>query len=189
MSTSAYAKRLADIATRQYERFHLMREQEPPLAEQIRAYWSGIATFPGVQTPWSAVFVSWCVRQAGATGAEFVFAAAHSRFVYAAIRNQIAGVGVFRGHAPNAYAPQVGDIVHNNRGQNQFAFEFATTHKMYESHSAIVIEVGVDSRGRYLRTAGGNESDSVGLKEVRLTPSGAVKNASALYISIIQTLK
>ena len=40
----------------------------------------------------------------------------------------------------------------------------------------------------YLRTIGGNESDSVGMKEVRLDADGLVKNPAGLYISVIETL-
>lgn len=189
MSISVYAKKLSDVAIKQYEKFHLMREEEPALAAQIKAYWQGIATFPGVSTPWSAVFVSWCVRQAGATAAEFEFAAAHSKFVYRAIQNQIAGTGVFRGHDVSRYAPKVGDILQNNRGGSAYDYAYARGHRSYQSHSAIVIEVGVDSKGGYLRTIGGNESDSVGLKEVRLDSKGRVRNPAGLYIAVIECLR
>lgn len=186
---SVFQKKLASIAQGQFDKFHLMREQQPPLAKQIEDYWRGIGlAFPGVDTAWSAVFVSWCVKQAGATAAQFVFASAHSRFVNAAIRNAEDGVGVFHGRDLSDYAPKVGDILQNNRGGNHFDFKFARTHKDYKSHSAVVIEVGVDNRGRYLRTVGGNESDSVGLKEVRLTPTGMVRNDDGLYIAVIETL-
>ena len=50
------------------------------------------------------------------------------------------------------------------------------------------MEVGGDSKGNYLRTIGGNESDAVGMKEVRLDADGRVKNAAGLYISVIETL-
>jgi len=189
MSTTAYTRKLADTALKQYERFHLMREQEPALASQIEAYWSGIDDFPGVQVPWSAVFVSWCVREAGATATEFRFAAAHSRFVVQAIRNQTNGAGVFRGRKVDEYAPRVGDILHNNRSGNSFDYDYAKTHSAYESHSAIVIEVGTDNKGKYLRSVGGNESDSIGMKEVRLNSNGLVKNPAGLYICIIEDLK
>jgi hypothetical protein len=116
--------------------------------------------FPGVKTAWSAVFVSWCVKKAGATGKEFAFAAAHAKFVKAAIGNALKGVGVFRGLQIDQYAPKVGDIVQNNRSGNKFTYDFARTHSAYESHSAIVVEVGVDHDGHYVMTIGGNESDS-----------------------------
>lgn len=189
MAVSAFARKLANIAQDQYNRYYLIREQEEPLASKIREYWSGIAAFPGLDAPWSAVFISWCVRQAGATSGEFSFASGHSRFVHAAIQNQLRGIGVFRGHEVSKYAPKVGDILHNNRSGNKFDYAYAKSNKNYQSHSAIVIEVGVDTRGKYLRTIGGNENDSVGLKEVRLDNKGRVRNPTGLYISIIENLK
>jgi len=108
--------------------------------------------------------------------------------VHWAIANAVAGTGDFRGRDVAAYAPKLGDILHNNRSGHNFDFAYAKTHTAYESHSAIVIEVGSDNRGKYLRTIGGNETDSVGLKEVRLSPSGKVLNGSGLYISVIETL-
>jgi hypothetical protein len=184
-----FAKKLADIALKQWESYHLLREQEPKLAKQIEQYWTGIGNFTSVQVHWSAVFVSWCVRQAGATSSEFRFAEAHANFVYKAIQNQQNNQGVFRGRRVAEYAPKVGDILHNNRAGNNFNYDFAAQNHQYESHSAIIIEVGVDSKGRYLRTVGGNENDSVGLKEVRLNQNSIIKNTTGLYISIIQCLK
>ena len=35
---------------------------------------------------------------------------------------------------------------------------------------------------------GGNESDSVGMKEVRLDAKGLVKSPGGLYMSVIETL-
>lgn len=186
---TVFQKKLATVAQGQYEKFHLLRENQQPLSAQIKAYWKDIGlSFPGVEEAWSAVFVSWCVKTAGATGTQFKFAAAHSRFVHVAIANAKTGNGVFHGRRPSEYAPKTGDILHNNRAGNHFDFEFAKANRDYKSHSAIVIEVGTDNRGRYLRTIGGNEADSVGIKEVRLTPKGLVKNNDGLYISIVETL-
>lgn len=186
---TAFQKKLATVAQNQYDKFHLVRENQEPLTTQIKAYWQGIGlSFPGAGEAWSAVFVSWCVKTAGATGTQFKFSAAHSRFVHAAIANAQSGNGVFHGRRLSEYAPKTGDILHNNRAGNRFDFDFAKANKEYKSHSAIVIEVGTDNRGRYLRTVGGNEADSVGMKEVRLTARGFVKNNDGLYISIIETL-
>lgn len=80
-----------------------------------------------------------------------------------------------------------GDILQNNRSGNSFDFAFAATHKSYESHSAVVMDVGSDTRGKYLRTVGGNESDSVGMKEVRLNAKGLV-GQGRIYIAVIETL-
>lgn len=184
-----YAKKLASIAAAEYLKYRYMREQEPALAKQIENYWLGIAAFPGLDEAWSAVFVSWCVKQAGATAAEFHFSARHSAFVYWAIQNQLNHTGLFKAYDVKAYAPKVGDILQNNRSGNQFDFAYAKANQKYISHSAIVVEVGSDSKGNYLRTIGGNENDSVGLKQVRLDTKGYVKNASGIYISVIENLK
>jgi hypothetical protein len=184
-----FQTKLSTVAQQQFNRFHLLRENQPPLSNQIQKYWTSLGmAFPGVTTPWSAVFVSWCVQQAGATPAQFRFAAAHAQFVNVAIQNAQNGIGVFHGRRISSYAPKVGDILQNNRAGNNFDFAHAASNTSYASHSAIVIEVGVDSVGRYLRTIGGNEADSVGLKEVRLNSSGIVKNANGLYICVIETL-
>ncbi|MGJ7497884.1 DUF2272 domain-containing protein [Variovorax sp. RT4R15] len=184
-----FQKKLATIAVQQFEKHHLLRENQEPLASQIKAYWQDLGfAFPGTATAWSAVFVSWCVQKAGATASQFKFAQAHSQFVFQAIANASNSTGDFRGHPVTRYSPKVGDILHNNRSGNTFDFAFASTHKSYESHSAVVMEVGVDTKGKYLRTIGGNESDSVGMKEVRLNPQGRVINNSGLFISVIETL-
>lgn len=186
---TAFQKKLATIAQGQFDRFHLLRENQAPLSTQIKTYWQDLGfAFPGVGVAWSAVFVSWCVKQAGATASQFRFDQAHARFVHAAIANAQAGTGVFRGRRPSEYAPKIGDLLQNNRSGHRFDFDFAKTHTKYESHSAIVMEVGVDTRGRYLRTIGGNEADSVGMKEVRLTSRGLVRNADGLYIAVVETL-
>jgi hypothetical protein len=190
---SVFCTRLARIAEEQHTRFHLIQEGDEPLASQIKRYWTGIGlAFPaiGVREAWSAVFVSWCVKQAGATSAEFTFAAAHSRFVHQAIANARRGVGVFHGIDVATAKPEVGDIIHNNRQGTSFDFAFAASHKAYKSHSAIVIETGVDTLGRYALTVGGNESDSIRRARVALTPTGTIRQRTTNpYISVIKTLK
>ncbi|HZR81851.1 MAG TPA: DUF2272 domain-containing protein [Candidatus Binatia bacterium] len=185
-----FQRKLATIAQDQYEKYHLIREAQEPLASQIEDYWKDLGfDFPGVGEAWSAVFVSWCLKQAGATKSQFRFAAMHSEFVRQAIKNASNGngSGAFLGRPVDQYAPKIGDILQNNRAGNHFDFAYARSHSSYKSHSAIVMEVGSDNKGNYLRTIGGNESDSVGLKEVRLTSSGLVRNPDGLYISVIET--
>ena len=186
---TAFQKRLATLAQDQYRRYRLQRENQAPLATQIETYWTDLGlAFSGVQTAWSAVFVSWCVREAGASDEQFVFSMRHGDFVHAAIANAARGKGVFHGRRIEQYPPKVGDLLQNNRAGHRYDFEHAASHRRYESHSAIVVEVGADNRGGYLRTIGGNEGDGIGLKEVRLDTDGLVRNADGLYISAIETL-
>ena len=192
MPLSEFAARLASIAENQYTTFHLYAEDDPELCGQIKRFWTELGfTFQScTSVPWSAVFISWCVKQAGASSTEFKFAAAHSKFVHTAIKNATNNTGKFRGFAIDKYKPQIGDIIQNNRGGNNFGFEFAKTHDSYESHSAIVIETGQDHNGHYALTVGGNESNSIRQSIVRLDQNGFIKQrSSSSYISVIQNLK
>jgi hypothetical protein len=186
-----YVTNLAALARQQFDDFHQFDENDPPLRAEIRKYWTEIGfEFPGVSTPWSAVFVSWCMRTAGASPEEFKASTAHSRFVFWAIQNQLNNRGLFRGHPLTGHRPGLGDIVQNNRGGQSLTYDFARAHQAYESHSAIVVEVGTDRDGRFVRTVGGNEGNSVGLKRVPLTADGFVQQRdSNPFICVIRTLK
>lgn len=188
---SAFALRLATVAQDQHTTYQLLDEADPVLCKQIRRYWTGIAAFTScVSVPWSAVFVSWCVKQAGATAAEFKFAAAHSEFVYETIQNAINGAGVFHGLDVSTHPPNVGDIIQNNRGGTSHDYAYARTHRNYASHSAIVVETGQDTDGRYALTIGGNEGNSIRRTVVRLNQQGFIKQRNNNpFICVIKTLK
>lgn len=189
---SPFARRLADVAFGQHTRFHMADEADPALCRQIRRYWTetGLGFTSCVSVPWSAAFVSWCMLSAGATEDEFTFAAAHSVFVHRAIRDARAGVGLFHGVDIDAHAPAVGDLVQNNRLGTTFDFAHAASHSQYKSHSAVVVEVGQDSVGRFALTIGGNEGNSIRRTVVRLRPDGRVRQrAGNPYICVVRTLK
>jgi hypothetical protein len=178
-------------AAKEYDVFHLQSESDPELSRRIEQYWRGLnLPFPGVGEAWSAVFVSWCVKQAGATADEFKFSPQHSVFVRWAIDNMQAQHGLFRAHPIDECAPSVGDIIQNNRGGANHDFAFAARHGDYPSHSAIVVETGHDPTGRYAVTIGGNESDSIRRKRVALNDEGfIVQRPRDPFICVIQNLK
>lgn len=188
---TAYVKKLITIAEGQYNAYHFESESDKGLSRQIRKYWTDLGfSFPGVMTAWSAVFISWCIKTAGATEKEFFFSSAHSRFVHVAIENMREERGVFRAYPYQEIEPNLGDIIQYNRGNKSYDFEFAKNNKAYESHSAIVIEKGTDINGNYILTIGGNESDTIGKKLIRLDKKWKiVERAINPYISIIQNLK
>jgi hypothetical protein len=188
---SKYCTDLAKIAEGLHDRFHLIHEGDEPLRSQIKRFWLDIGmAFPGVGVAWSAVFVSSCVKKAGATAAEFKFAAAHAVFVNKAIANAKSNSGVFRAFDIATGKPEIGDIIQNNRGGHKFDFNFAAANTQYESHSAIVVETGSDSAGCFALTVGGNESDSIRRTRVPLTAAGLVKQRPVNpFICVIKTLK
>jgi hypothetical protein len=192
MSTSPFATRLAVIAQEQHETFHMLDEADPVLCKQIKRYWNELRLgFTScVTVAWSAVFVSWCVKKAGATALEFKFARRHSEFVHEAIRNAINGEGVFHGLDITAHPPGIGDIIQNNRGGTTHDFSFARTHKKYESHSTIVTEVGQDTDGGFALVTGGNEGNSIRRTIVRLDTSGFIKQRRTNpFICVVKNLK
>ena len=187
---STYTLKLAGIAQDLHDRFHLQHETDPELTKEIKSFWKDVGDpFPGVSTPWSAVFISACVKRAGAKSSEFDFSPAHAVFVNKAIKNAIAGIGVFHGRKITEHPPQIGDIIQNNRGGNTFDFDHARKRSDYASHSAIVVETGMDSGGGFALTIGGNEGDSIRQTVVRLDKDGLIKQVGSRFICVIQTLK
>jgi hypothetical protein len=189
---SAFAKKLASVAQQQHTKFQFTNEADPTLCKQIKKWTEdiGFAFSSCTKVPWSAVFISWCVKQAGAVKSEFRFAMAHSVFVNQAIKNALNGDGVFQGFDISVQKPAVGDIIQNNRRGYTFDFAFARTHTQYESHSAIVVEIGQDTQGGFAFCVGGNESDSVRRSVVRLNTAGFIKQRDGNpFICIIKNLK
>jgi len=189
---SAFAKKLASVAQQQHTKFQFTNEADPLLCKQIKK-WTEDIGFPFTSctnVPWSAVFISWCVMQAGATKAEFKFAMSHSVFVNQAIKNALNGTGVFQGFDITAQKPAVGDIIQNNRAGNNFDFNFAKKNSQYVSHSVIVIEIGQDNQGGFAFCIGGNENDSVRRSVVRLNANGFIKQRSGnSFICLVKDLK
>jgi hypothetical protein len=189
---SPFAIKLAAVAQDQHTAFQFTNEADPLLCKEIKK-WTQEIGFPFTScttVPWSAVFISWCVKKAGATKTEFRFAMSHSVFVHQAIKNAIAGTGVFQGFAFNAKTPEIGDIIQNNRRGNKFDFAFAKANPNYESHSVIVVETGQDAQGKFAFCIGGNEQDSVRRSVVRLDANGLIKQRTGnSFIAIIKNLK
>jgi hypothetical protein len=191
---TGFTARLANIARAQHTRFQFLNEGDALLCGEIRRGTKEIgASFVSCTSsdhPWSAVFVSWCVKEAGATGSEFKFSKRHAVFVHKAIQDAIAGRGVFHGLDISAHAPNVGDIIQHNRGGTRFNFAHARDNSDYPSHSVIVVELGSDAEGRFALCIGGNESDTVRRTKVRLTPAGFIRQRGRNpYICVIRTLK
>lgn len=186
-----YVTSLVEITIKQYQLYKDHIETDDILSAQIKHYWKDLGfDFPGVEEAWSAVFVSWCVMKAGATKAEFKFSPAHAQFVFRAIKNRKDGIGLFKGYDFSEVEPEPGDIVQNNRLGNKYDYTYAGTHDSYFSHSAIVVDKGTDSKGSFITTIGGNESNSVRTKRISLGADGKiVKRENEPFICLIKDLK
>jgi hypothetical protein len=195
-ATGAVRTALVEIARGQHQRYHGMHEANEPLRSRIEQYWDDLKAVAGneftftstTRVPWSAVFVCWCVHQAGVTNAEFRFSRQHSVYIHAAIaRAQTQPPKTYPALDIGTYAPKPGDIIHWNREDGSVTYAGAGSDANYPSHCAIVVDVGEDARGPCAITIGGNEGQSVGRTRLPLSANGRlVPRNQDPYISIIK---
>jgi hypothetical protein len=176
------------VAKAEFGRYHGINEGSQPLRSRIADYYEAAGGSRGLdptlnENAWSAAFVSFCVKQSGATSDQFVFSLSHSVYVHAAIANADANRGVFRGHRVTEYEPKLGDIIHHNRSGGTLNFDFARAHTGYPSHGVIVVDFEVQNGRRHAVTIGGNEylahgTGTVGKKFFPLDTSGLLDQSA-----------
>lgn len=118
----------------------------------------------GQDIPWSAAFISWVVRRAGAGYARFRFSQRHSEFVHDAIQARVLGLSdrPFWGYRRTEQRPALGDIIQKNAKGGTIGYDYAETHSRYPSHSDVVVEVTAG----VARVIGGNVGDTVSMRRV-----------------------
>jgi hypothetical protein len=120
--------------------------------------------------PWSAAFVSYVMRIAGA-GARFPYAINHSDYINVAkqmAQGRVAGWMVVAERRED-YAPQPGDLICFGRGSARtLTYDDLPTASRFPGHCDIVVQA---QPGR-LSVIGGNVDDSVTMKHVPTTPDG-----------------
>ncbi len=116
---------------------------------------------------WSAAFVSYVMRMAGA-GAGFPYAAGHDVYIRAAATG--ASRLVIAAERPETYAPRSGDLICSGRAENaRLRYDDLTRTPVFLSHCDIVVDTdGPDG----LSAIGGNVSDTVTLRHFPVTPDG-----------------
>jgi len=170
-------------------------ERQPGLWQRVGEYWwVGLAIDPSQRPPreeawtgkhdengylfpaaddgryaWSAAFVSYVMRIAGA-GPRFPYSANHATYVNAAAAHQSP---ILEALPPERYAPRAGDLVCFGR-MSARALKFADlpTQVGWPGHCAFV--VGIEP-GR-LAVIGGNVDDAVTMTHVPVTAAGMLSN-------------
>jgi hypothetical protein len=170
------------VAQAEYDRYHGIDEGDQPLRGRIADYYEAGGGSRNLnptldENAWSAAFISFCVKQSGATPSQFKFNLSHSVYARQAIANGATNTGVFQGHRVTDYAPRLGDLIHHNRQGGTLGFDFAKTNTGYPSHSAIVVDFQTVAGVRHAVTVGGNEglqggSGTVGRKKFALSHDG-----------------
>jgi hypothetical protein len=118
---------------------------------------------------WSAAFVSYVFRMAGA-GNGFPYSAAHSDYIDAAAE-QAHGqtqAWVITAERPEVYAPQLGDVICEGRGRSgRLRFDDLPAGH-FPAHCDIVVAIAPGQ----ISVVGGNVDDAVTMKHVPVTPDG-----------------
>lgn len=206
---SSMANRIAKICLDEWEAFGRGSKKgaDDPQYLRVGDYWASIgqphngrtqivnnSTGKSYNPPWSAAFISFVLRKAGA-GNGFEYAQAHCHYVQDFIKGR--SDSVYQAMHPDHYAPKLGDIVHYGRlGAKKFDFAEAVTiyqvDSFYPSHSDIVVEV--DTTGGVIRTIGGNVGNSVEDKRFEVNSKGILgqrKDGNDTYpwIAVLRLMK
>ena len=131
---------------------------------------------------WSAAFVSYVVRMAGA-GAGFAYGANHHTYINAALRGD--GGLIVAAERPETYAPVPGDIICSGRAEDAgVRFDTAVRIGAYKAHCDIVVATGGPDG---LEAIGGNVQDTVALRHFPVTADGHLQDADR-FIAILRLL-
>jgi hypothetical protein len=152
------------------------------------AAWTGKHDAHGVVFPasidgdyaWSAAFVSYVMRIAGAAG-QFPYSPNHSGYIDIAKQmttGQATG-WIIAAERPESYAPLPGDLICVGRGRARSLRYDDLPAGQFPGHCAIV----VDTQGQgSISVVGGNVDDAVTMTHVPVTPDGKLANADGTVL-------
>jgi hypothetical protein len=176
---------IARVAREQFARWRpgggrALTETSPAASPILREYYRvGVGADIGAaqlqstafqaQHPWSAVFVSYVMRTAGA-GRAFAYSPAHQTYIRQARRNRLTGDtgNPFWAFRASEVAPRVGDLVCASRAGSGATYDNIAEPRTRATHCDIVTEV----RPGRIRVVGGNVGQTVGEKCLRTLPDG-----------------
>ncbi len=128
---------------------------------------------------WSAAFISYVMRIAGA-GDRFPYAANHATYVNAAAAGRSP---ILRAHAPEAYAPKLGDLLcHGRHWATRLRFADLPTRDLWPGHCAIV----VGGEPRLLDVIGGNVDDAVAMSRVPVDAHGRLVDSNYPWFVVLE---
>jgi hypothetical protein len=121
--------------------------------------------------PWSARFISWLMRRAGA-GESFAYSRAHKTYIAAAKRNRERGDtnNPFWAFRVSEIAPEVGDLVCTARSGSGATYNNIESPPFRATHCDIVVDVDPNR----LTVIGGNVGHRVGQKFVTTNTDGLI---------------
>ena len=190
-------------------------EREPGLWQRVGEYWwlglnagsaeiawTGKHDASGLVFPpesdgdyaWSAAFVSYVMRIAGA-GQAFPYSADHADYINAARLVSLGQTQAWRVSAERVqdYAPRPGDLVCFGRGAARgLRYEDLPTQGLFTSHCDIVVDTAIPGQ---IAVIGGNVEDSVTMNYVPVTqdgrlaaPEGVVLDTRFPWMAVLRLL-
>jgi hypothetical protein len=130
---------------------------------------------------WSASFVSYVMRMAGA-GQRFPYSADHADYINAARRVSLGleNTWLVAAERVQDYSPRPGDLVCFGRGTAKgLRFEDLPTSALFTSHCDIVVDTMVPGE---IAVIGGNVQDSVTLNRVPVTEDGRLATPEGVVV-------
>jgi len=135
--------------------------------------------------PWSAVFISWVMRTAGA-GKAFAYSRAHQTYIRSARQHRLASdkTNPFHAYRATETAPQVGDLVCKSRANSGATYDNIGDGRTRATHCDVVTEV----RPGQIRVIGGNVNQTVDARTLRTDADGklSIDGAQSEYFAIIR---
>jgi hypothetical protein len=185
-----FKQNLVNIATQEWEFFKKgkRKEREDGFWQRIVTYWKEALNRNDIDTrfdvgnvPWSAAFISWIMTKAGAAD-KFKRDASHSVYIRDSVKKRKDQVinAPFVAFKIDEVTPEIGDLVCAPR---QSGVTYDTTDN-YISHCDLVVA----KRTNEIDIIGGNVSDSVTQKTLKLDTNGKVKDTTRPWFVVIKNL-
>ena len=138
--------------------------------------------------PWSARFISWLMRRAGADGT-FAYSRAHKTYIAAAKRNRERGDtnNPFWAFRVSEIAPEIGDLVCTARSGSGATYDNIDSQQFRATHCDIVVAVEPNR----LTVIGGNVDNRVGQNFVSTNEDGLIDQSGKQsgYFAVIRLMK
>ncbi len=167
---------------------------DPDIRETLR---EAVIRSAVIDTPWSAAFISYVIRQAGVAASGFQFANAHRAYIYDAFATSAAELAhetnsrIYRACPLSTTSPRVGDMICNQREpaladanevtvRERIRAELAAgaeARSVRSTHCEVV--ASIDRPARKMYTIGGNVLHAVTARKLKLR--------SGLKFSAVQT--
>ena len=190
-SAPSFKTKLKDTAESEWNFFEkgTKKEREDGFWQRIVQYWNEALSRRDIDNPtdvgnvpWSAAFISWVMKQSGA-GNQFKYNASHSVYIRDSIKKRKDQVkdAAFIAFKIDEVTPEVGDLVCAPRGNQTVTYD---TTENYISHCDLVVA----KRSNEIDIIGGNVSDSVTQKTLKLDANGKVKDTTRPWFVVIKNL-